>query len=87
MIDGNTNKEKTMTKPQAELFASLPDFFFIFEDFSRFDCPPTIVKDLDGREVFTFGRGQSRAFKSLLQKGFISKIGDKEQNGVPFGKN
>jgi len=75
-----------MTQPQAKLLASLPDFFYIFEDFAASDMPPTEIKDLDGRTLRSFGRGEARAFSSLCQKGLIERLGDKESNGVPYGK-
>ena len=39
-----------LTQPQSNLLEKLPEFFFIFEDQTGDDwCPPTEIKDIDGR--------------------------------------
>jgi hypothetical protein len=76
-----------MTNAQQALLAKLPEMFFIFEDFSISDCPPTVVRDLGGNEIFSFGRGDGRTFSSLCEKQQISRIGEKESFGIPYGKS
>jgi len=95
MVKGDTkmnkNAKKT-TEAQARLLSKLPELFYLLEDYTRSDSPPTIIHDLDGREVYRFTRGDSRAFYSLAKNGRILRLSDEKPSEVarrfytPYGK-
>jgi hypothetical protein len=67
-----TTNMKTLTAPQAALLARFdPKGFFIVEDFRNTNTPRTQVQDSAGRNHFTFGAGDSRAFKSLWRANVV----------------
>jgi hypothetical protein len=72
------NKMK-MTEPQARLYKKLPEMFTIFEDFDKENCPPTIIRNEKGIDIYQFGKGDHRAFCSLVRNGHI-------ENGGSMGK-
>ena len=63
-----------LTPAQIKLLARLPDYFTREEDFRSSNTPPTIVRSESGAELFRFGRGDARAFGSLVEKGAIVRL-------------
>ncbi len=66
----------TLTAPQSWLLARLPECFSLFEDPAK-NCPPTEVRkdSTSGETVYTFGRGDAKAFDSLVHKGYVVHVG------------
>ena len=62
-----------LTEPQKALLKLLPKTFMLRVDYRKGNCPPTVVTDLSGRELFRFGRGHLRAFDSLWHLGAVHK--------------
>lgn len=75
-----------LTEKHTAFLASLPEMFYLVEDFNRGCCPPTEIVDADsGRVVDTFHAGQSRLFETLRKAGRIECAGYERENGVGRG--
>lgn len=64
-------RKNELTTPGERLLARLPATFTIREDFASSMNPPTEIQ-VDGRTVFSFGRGDARSFKGLLRAGLVA---------------
>ncbi|HTS01375.1 MAG TPA: hypothetical protein VMN04_02550 [Thermoanaerobaculia bacterium] len=45
--------------------------FVLMEDFRASNTPGTVIENLAGVRAFSFGRGDARAFRSLLRSGRV----------------
>ena len=74
---------------QLKLLAQLPEFFILTEDFAAAVCPPTVITDMDGREVYRFTTGNAASFKALRQRGNVVQMESRTRGlhiAVVYGK-